>query len=62
MALARHATSFGAIQAVTTIVLKRRQRVFPAPVARLCQQGNGYRSNRPGSGLRRAPRRHRLRR
>ena len=33
--------------------------VYPAPVARLRQQGNGYRSNRPCSGLRRVPRRSR---
>ena len=41
------ATSFGGIRAVTTIVLQRRRRIFPAPVARLRQQENGYRSNCP---------------
>jgi len=35
------ATGLGAIQAVTTIVLQRRRPVFPAPVARLRQEGNG---------------------
>ena len=35
------AVRFGAIRAVTTIVLPRRRPVFPAPVARLRQEGNG---------------------